>query len=325
MGAGSFDSFEHDWEAAVEIGSEHQRKQVTLTRIATTTKSKERPVFLQEIPAEKGTFAKSVRYRRRVGKEILGSAARWMRLEFRVPSKLLFAEVSSRDLTLVVAAPSACGWVHTAPFRISNKKSDDERDNPLWTPAVDDAEIIERIESQNCDFWENDDYWTAGISDPGEPAFEEVRRNTTTPWRFGIVENYEQVVLGLIESAEVRKLLALTANGTLQHWPTNLRKESAFPEKFKPLHPDTKESADWLIMLAIRQALAGGGDEEARWFGQPVVKLVEEYYKDLVCFYNRKTIRREIRELRIVQAARDYALSEKRMIPRVRKRPSRDS
>ena len=55
------------------------------------------------------------------------------------------------------------------------------------------------------------------------------------------------------------------------------------------------------------------------------MKLVEEYYKDLVCFYNRKTIRREIRELRIVQAARDYALSEKRMIPRVRKRPSRDS
>jgi hypothetical protein len=325
MGASTFESFEHDWDAAVDIGSSEPRQALTLTRIATTAESDGVPVFLEEIAAEKGTFPRSLRYRRWVDGEIEGRSVSWMRLEVRVASKLLPKSDSGCNLTLVVTAPNASGWVHTAPFRISNKKHESEREDPLWKPAVDDAEIITRTDETNYDFWENDDYWTAGISDPGQPGFEEVRRNTTTAWHYGIVENYDQVVAGLHASAEVVRLLDLTDNGTLRFWPTHLPNGKSFSDEFKMLHSDTKESSNWLMMLAVRQALAGGGKDVARWSGQPVVGLVEQCYKDLVCFYNRKTIEGEIKELRLIQLARDYADSQKPRAQRVRKRPSRDS
>jgi hypothetical protein len=288
MGASSFESFEHDWDAAVDIGSKKQRVKVNLTRIGSTPESDGQPVFLEEIEAEEFKEPRMLRYRRWIDGEIEGRAARWIRWRVRLPSKPMFAGDSSRDFTLVVTAPNSKGWVHTARFRMPDKKGENERDDPLLGPAIDDAEVISRIESLNYDLWEKGKYWTAGVSNPGEPVFEEIRENSTTLVHYGIVEHYNTVVKNLIETNDtVKSLLNMTENGTLRFWPIG----KPYAENNKRIHQETKDAAYSLMELAIRQSLAGGGDETERWYLKPVVGLVEERYKNLVDFYNRRNMR----------------------------------
>jgi hypothetical protein len=286
MGASTIESFEHDWDAAVDIGSKSQSVKVNLTRIGVTSESDGQPVFLEENEAEEFKEPRMLRYRRWIDGDIEGRAARWLRWRVRLPSKPLFTGDSSRDFSLVVTAPNAKGWVHTARFRMPDKKGENERKDPLLDTAIDDAEVISRIESLNYDFWETGKYWTAAISNPGEPVFEEVRENTATLVHYGIVEHYNAVFEDLFKHESVQSLLKMTENGTLRFWSFG-----KYAEINKQIHQETKDAAVSLMELAIRQALAGGGDDLERWYLQPVVGLVGERYKNLVDFYNRRNLR----------------------------------
>jgi hypothetical protein len=285
MGAANLDSLEYDWDAAIEIGSASQWDRVTLTRIGSTASSGDQPVFQEEIDAEKGTFPRSHRYLRGKSDEAVGAVACWMQWAVRVRLEILQQAGLDQDLTVVIAASNFPGWVLTAPMKKPNKKGELLETHPLWQPAGNDTEIISRIDQLEFELWETNDYQTSSISDPRIPYFEEARRNTTALWRFGIVEGLESVREALLTSPNVQKLLAMTENGTLAFWPTNVGNPIA--THHKKLQPETQAAANGLMYHAVMLALAGGGSDTDRWSGKEVVGFVEEKYKELVFTYNK--------------------------------------
>ncbi|MEI7698968.1 MAG: hypothetical protein WCK86_04170 [Planctomycetia bacterium] len=269
---------ELEFSATRPIGRVPGRRDATLTLTGPSAERAGELVFQKEIAATWGTVERNVPYPLLKSSQIVTGMARWWRLEVQVESDEAFIEAG---MELVMARlPAAC-WAVSAPFKKSVKHGAAGSSNPLAIPCNGIEEAIERLEDLDYDYWEKGKYLTAGVSAPPDPMSDQRRNFSRGDWLLGVCHNVKASCEILISSEQAEKLLAWTKNGQLKHWPPH----EVIPDRYKTLHADVKDDAEWLMYLSIRQSLAGPWDGDANWMGRPVMDLVEIIYKNHV--YNR--------------------------------------
>ena len=158
------------------------------------------------------------------------------------------------------------------------------------TPLCSGEELVGWVESQEHDFWEKGDFLTAGIS---EPALPFVPGKTTRNLRsrallvFGTCEDTGTYAKELQESQEAQRLLEATEQHKLAFWFKRARL------KTRPrLYDEVAAEGISLMYLSIRQALAGPHVARAQWVGQPVMKKVDQLYREHLNNLNRQMSRK---------------------------------
>ncbi|MBI4881456.1 MAG: hypothetical protein HY812_17605 [Planctomycetes bacterium] len=213
--------------------------------------------------------------------EVAGRTLRWWRLEVRV-RRARGAEPGldgARPGEDVVVAewPWSQEWVHAARLRRANK--DGRAIDGAWA-SLSDAELIRRLDKDLAydHFETNGDYLTAAISEPDQPLGLSHPRDEheRTCEVFGLCPGFDACVRALLETPAVADLLSLTAKGTLDAVPADARQhgvESRLPQ-------EARDEGNSLMLLSIRQALAGpaDGDDHASQ-GRLVTDLVGQIYR----------------------------------------------
>lgn len=265
----------------IPIGSVEGRLPVKLS-VSTTDPETKRLVFLEhEIAATWGVDPKTIPVRAVVDGEETILPVQWWRVEVQVASD--HPEIK-KGMELVIARQLAACWTASAPFKKADKKGRGERPDPLDGLFSDSESAIERLESLSYDFWEkNDDYLTAGISIPPDPFSEKRRNYSRGAWYLGVCENMRASTAALWTDSHVLKLLDMAQKKQLRFWPSSFKIDNRYGE----YHPRLRDEVDSLMVLAIRQSLAGPMKDTEEFLGKPVATLVERYFKDTMYNFNR--------------------------------------
>jgi hypothetical protein len=205
-----------------------------------------------------------------------GKRHRWWRLEVKTATRRGPIEAGHR---LVIAEhPYGNGWVQPVPFRRGSKKGALDRPAATHQTLDSPAALIAWLEHLPFDYWEKGNYLTAGVSEP-DLAFmpndqvRNVRRQGL--FVFGWCTDFQRCEQALFCTQAVQRLLRQTAAGTIRFWRFGLKFKNEPPR----LRDEVKQEATSLVMLAIRQALAGPHEESARWLGQPVTEKVDQLFR----------------------------------------------
>lgn len=212
----------------------------------------------------------------------------WLRTEFqRAGGEPGGEAVQVGDLLVLSSHPYSAFWAQTLRFKGPNKKAEAVLGDAAPKTREEAAALIAGL---GVDYWVTTATPTAALSDATlEDAMEEVRQGGRSAVinTFGLIpgEVLKQRSLKALEeqlvgSAEARKLLKMTADGSLV-----VRFEGKGKEFIEPM---VKEWAWTVLLIAARQALAGPYKNEGRYVGGPVVKFMEEIYTDLIANLNRR-------------------------------------
>jgi hypothetical protein len=256
---------------AQEIGSLAVQHGVTAMRVASVQGTDGPLVYVEESPVLVGLQWRILAY----GKK---SYHRWWRLEVKVGSQA--SAIRSGHSLVMAQNPYSSTWVQRAPFKSPYKR---ERPTLEQHPDGMSAELIKWIEEElPYDFWETGNYLTAGISEPELPfqSLDAVRNAHETRWVFGVCADPAACEEALFASLEAQKWLKLTEEGTLRFAPPGVRLAS-----LATIYDEMKDEAWSLMLLSIRQALAGPDPQSDIWLGQLVTKRVEQLYCNHL--YNR--------------------------------------
>jgi len=213
-----------------------------------------------------------------------GHRHRWWRLEAKVEARN--DGIRPGHQLVVAEHPYSGGWLHYVPFKPGSKKGAEERADFHSRRFQSLEDVIGACEALPYDFWEKGNYLTAGISqpelpfDPGEPP-RNVQKQAL--YVFGSCESLPSHEEALLRSGPIQELLRLTERGTLIFWPPDVK----LPEP-PPLFDEVKEDANSLMMLSVRQALAGPHRDSDRWIGRPVAEKVDQIYRGHVNAMNRR-------------------------------------
>ncbi len=214
-------------------------------------------------------------------------ARRW-RLEILVDAKNSDPIQPSHE-AVVAQTPYGNGWVQPTAFKKYTKKTLEKEEVASNLPEFNDLEEAEaNLEAaQVYDPWEKGQHYVAGISYPrgylellaGNP------RNAEIDYVLGVCPDFKAAQDELLISTEVKEFLEMTQKGTIAFW------KRGAPKQRPRLHERTKEAATGLMLLSVRQALAGPRMFSREFQGRPVSKLVEYLYCDHLNNENRKNSR----------------------------------
>ena len=192
------------------------------------------------------------------------------------------------DTLVVTEHPYGNGWVEATRFKPGLRRAADERQPPSKDSL---EEAIASLQALPHDPWESGRMLTAA---PGVP--EVVLQGETlraygrgARWVFGVCGPVESIVDELVGSARAAELVRSTERGRLVIcWPSG---RAGHPPLSSRLVPELGEEASEIMLLAVRQALAGPTDPDPEaWRGKPVLDLVEFIFRDHLS--NRNRIRR---------------------------------
>ena len=200
------------------------------------------------------------------------------------------------DRLIVSEAPYGNGWTTTARFRRGLRRARVDR---ARVQALTLEEAQRELAAQPHDPWETGAYVTAGIEPPGEAQLGGPLRSygRAACWVFGVCEDVDAHAAALIASFRAQRLLDDTMRGRLRI----VRPSASRAPVVVPVHASVRDDAHELLLLSIRQALAGPAYDDATeqdaWTGRPVLDLVERLYRDHLHNRTRTWERRERRKV----------------------------
>src|SRR5579875_1157698 len=200
-------------------------------------------------------------------------AKRW-RLELSVGAKKRNTLKPGHDI-VIAQKPYGNQWLQFVKLKKYSKKEQPVPKLPADVPK--DADPVEWLESHlEFDPWEQGKRYVAGISFPNgfwNPDF----RNTSGDFVFGCCPDKETAIKALLRSRPIKALLEMTRKNRIifSHEGKNTR-----------LFPEVIEEAEFLMAIAIQQALAGP-DSVRNWKGKPVSDYVSEIYRSHLNNLNR--------------------------------------
>jgi hypothetical protein len=265
-----------DTDNAVEIGARTHVDTVLAMRMGRAAGTKAPPCFLGEVLIQRSFEC------RPVGTE------QWLRLEFRVSTEQRL--IRSGHFVVQALFPYASGWTQTARFKPAWKHGQYGRPEPptqsVARPDSHNLELLRWVESLTHDPWETGKYLVAGILIPDVPhrfVDRTYQPKSKAADIFGLCEeNPSDLVEEILMSDDLRKLLDRTEKDRIRFWYPRA------PRGCVPaLYGETKDASGLLMLLSIRQALAGPRTGSEDWVGKPVVALVDRIYRAHLNNYNR--------------------------------------
>lgn len=256
-------------------------------------------VFAQELPIVVAWKYRLV--------ELSDDSRGFWRVEVKVRARET-ARPAPGDNLVMAEHPYANGWVETAGFKRGSKKGPDER--PMYSARTENfEEVLAALTTLPYDPWEKGDYLTASIPAPrGQVLLGATARSygQRTLWLFGTCDDFAAHVDELLRSSEIARLLELTQQNRLRA----LAPGGPKTVRSLAIHPRVAEDASTVMMLAVRQALAGpnepldgsaapraGRPQTDGWTGRPVFELVERIYRDHLYNRTRTLLRKERRHV----------------------------
>lgn len=283
------DSFPDYWNGAtVSIGRVSAKRAIKLT-VSVVDPATDRVVFLKdEVDATFGDDWKFVPYKTNAEGRESWKRAKWVRLEAQLPSNV--SEIRP-GMELVIARELAACWTASAPFKRASKKGREDRPDQMDQPFTDQAALINHVESLDYDYWEKGNYLTAGVSIPPDPFDNHLRNFSRGDWYLGVCENMKANTEMLFKDSQVAALREMVEKEQLRFWPSKIKT----PHRFREYHPRLKDESTALLVMAIRQSLAGPMKDTERFLGKPVAHLVEWNYKNLLYRLNRQYVKDDIK------------------------------
>ncbi|HLJ85525.1 MAG TPA: hypothetical protein VKZ53_01800 [Candidatus Angelobacter sp.] len=292
-----------------EIGAVPLEHQSTVMRVGFDRKPNDPIVFEGETPAVVRFSERTWVYRYSPANSEIRRSRRW-RLEIVVTAdvkdkkedekdddkkdvkKPRQPHIRERHLAVTTREPYGSKWVEHAIFRRFFKKPDSERNEPV-VPELKDNEHpvdwLERRKEQNekdkiYDPWEKGSRYVAGISVPN--GHYEDPRNSSGSLVLGACPDFDSLVTELMRSDDIRRMLRHTEMGTFVFWHRDV-------EERPTLHPRVIEDSEYLMGLAVQQALAGPSQDTQKWENERVSKLVEFIYAAHLNNSNRMAVREQ--------------------------------
>jgi hypothetical protein len=219
--------------------------------------------------------------------------ARCWRLEFGVDARKA-APITDGHVMVVAQEPFGNRWVHRSKFRKYSKKKDRDELTVPENGLTGDMDALEWLELHaEHDPWEKNQRLVAGISRP-RGFHSDKQRNAAGDLILGACPDFDEIVNELLASKEIQRLLRVTEKGRIRYW--NHRKVGTLPP---PLYPEVIDQSHDLMLVSIRQALAGPRRAVDTWIGHPVWKWVSCVYRDHLNECNKVVDRRVKRDQNI--------------------------
>lgn len=249
-----------------------------------------RLVYVEETPVEIAFQWRGVEYGG-------GRHHEWWRLEGKVAR--VYSPISAGAHFVVAEHPYGNGWHDHARFKPECRKGPGERPDPMQKEFNSTAELMEWVESLPYDFWESQAYLTAAISKPRPPAAlgKAVRHYQKEALLvFGACPNFHACEQELLGGEVVEQLLKDTRANRIAFW-----KEGAKLSTRPKLYDEVIDMAVSLMVLSIRQALAGPHRDSENWVGRPLTDRIGQVYREHLNRCNRS----RARDLKRFSAYRD--------------------
>ena len=276
MGATSFIDLlpgNNDVDAAIDVGALPLQATATAMRVT----------IQDNVAIYSGEEPISVAMAWRIIECRSGGNHKWWRFEAKARNDKKTAKVG--DHLVVAEHPYGNGWVQHAAFKRATKAGAAEKRELLNVNQSVCDDFIKLIESSETDLWETGNYLTAGISAPQLP-FSELHsiRNVqkTGFFVFGICENFVSLEKKLLTDRAIHELIKDTERGTIKFWATGAKLKS-----IPSLSNDVKEERWSLMLMSIRQALAGPHKDCEQWIDRPVVEKIDQIYRGHINRLNR--------------------------------------
>jgi len=241
----------------------------------------------------------------------------WIRMEFRVPRAN--GVVAERHQFVVAEHPYSNGWVHRTRFKTPYKKGPVARRRllaRLQKGSNNDRAIIRRVEALPNDLWESGRFLTAAISAPEMPHGN---LDAQVSWKIkarlvlGTCRDFHACESELFNSDRVSELLQLTEQNRIRFWS-----RKAKPTSLPRLFQEVIDEAPSLMLLSIRQALAGPHAHCGSYVGKPVIVKVSQIYRGHLNNRNRQVSRNIHQESKYQKEYVDRARSARRRSWRTR-------
>jgi hypothetical protein len=188
------------------------------------------------------------------------------------------------DWLILAEAPYSNCWVGQAQFKRGSQKGSDERPN-LVASSLDEA--LGLLAEHSHDLWEKGRRLTAGFTQPHTPFFTDRRvrePGKNALWVFGVCSELDALVQALAGSRTAAALLDVDRVFHPGAGGTPLGDD---------VHPRVLEERSSLLLLAIKQAIAGPTDQawdNDAWVDRPVMDLAGRIFRDHL--YNRSRVER---------------------------------
>ncbi len=274
----------------MEFGSAPLDRAVSLMR--TGRDKTGRWVFLGENPATEHRDARSCLWTDKTGAE---RRATWWELRVTVSSNS--KEVQPGHSLVLAEFPWSRAQVDVAAFKRPSKKGGAQRLQPPERTLANESELLAWIAARPNDFWEKGSRLTAAVSRPTplQDGSAGLRAGREPLAVFGVcAEPLDAAVDELYASAESKDLLHRLKTDSLAFWP---RVAAANMQQLpKGAYPEVKAMAPMLMALALKLALAGPVEDSERWIGQPVMKLADAVFRNLINLHNRRVHSRRAHE-----------------------------
>lgn len=216
-----------------------------------------------------------------------GKLCRWWRYEGKVDPKREGCDIRPGQDLIVAEHPYSIERIHNAAFKLGSRKGHDERPSLSRRCASAEA-LLKEVEALSVDYWERGSLLTAGLSNPEmscRPDGAGRRYQKDSLYVLGICQDFDSTVQQLHDSSQARELLRLTAERRIRFWRSKVSRSLR-------LYDEVAEQGPTLLLVSIRQALAGPHRHGERWKYKPVMLLVDYIYRGHLNSYNRKVHRR---------------------------------
>lgn len=214
-----------------------------------------------------------------------GQSFAWWRLEAKADSHE--RKIQPGDCLVCAEEPYSTYWAAWGLFRGPNRKG--EANLPL-EPFGSKGVAASWVNASANDWWESDKFLTAAIfTDEFAISSHESASNVRRSARFtlgvcpavaGTGNAFDAAFEALWHSDDVRSLLGQTHNRTI---PVAYRGVNA-----PKISAEVAEQAEHLMMISLRQALAGPAEKSEMLFGKPVLTLATRIYRNHLNNLNRR-------------------------------------
>lgn len=254
----------------------------TTTAVMTVGRDGGALIYAAEVPLHVATVC-------RTAEDAQGKLHSWWRIEAKIGSH--DEHITARDDLVIALHPYGNGWVQWVPFKTGSKKGPEERPHLAHRDVRGKEGTIRAIDALEHDYWEKGNYLTAAISEPEMPfaAVDRLRNvHRQAMFVFGACPGFHRCEAQLFGSRTAEHLLRATETGTIRFWSPKARL------CHRPrLCDEVKEEGLELMMLSIRQALAGPHRDPAKWIGRAVIDKADQIYRGHLNRRNRVVARAE--------------------------------
>jgi hypothetical protein len=262
-----------DPDSAYEIGAVVKQQGSTACRVGLGINDE--LVFLKEVP---------IRVSWDIKEEFLsdGTSWRWWRYEAKVDPRGEGRGVRSGQSLVVAEYPYSISRIHQGLFKSGSHKGPERIS--LARRFSTGKELLKEVEGLRVDYWETGNLLTAGLSNPEmsfRPDRNARRYHKDALYVLGICENFAEVEKKLYATQYAQDLLRMTRNRKIifTHGTVNP------PPR---LYQEVADQGEALLLVSIRQALAGPHTDPDRWTRKPIMKLVDRIYRDHLNACNRR-------------------------------------